>query len=223
MRQSNTKVTFIILPIALLFAGCGEENADKESSVNNAISQVSIPIDPADSAKKIADAFLSQAGIKDRASALKFVKEEGNALEILDKTLQSDKEIVLAAVNQTGMALAFASAGLQQDKDVVMAAVKNRGDALRFADESLQKYLVDEGSITIDGISLTIAELDNSKVGISIIPHTWQNTAIQFKKVGDKINIETDVLAKYIEKLLTKNGNGKTTSITENWLKELGY
>ncbi len=91
------------------------------------------------------------------------------------------------------------------------------------ADESLQKYLVDEGSITIDGISLTIAELDNSKVGISIIPHTWQNTAIQFKKVGDKINIETDVLAKYIEKLLRKNGNGKTTSITENWLKELGY
>ncbi len=91
------------------------------------------------------------------------------------------------------------------------------------ADESLQKYLVEEGSITIDGISLTIAELDNSKVGISIIPHTWKNTAIQFKNVGDKVNVETDVLAKYIEKFLRKNGNGKTTSITENWLKELGY
>ena len=90
-------------------------------------------------------------------------------------------------------------------------------------DESLQKYLVEEGSITIDGISLTIAELNGIKVGISIIPHTWKNTAIQFKKVGGKVNVETDVLAKYIEKLLRKNGNGKTSNITENWLKELGY
>jgi len=90
-------------------------------------------------------------------------------------------------------------------------------------DESLQKYLVDEGSITIDGISLTIAEIDKSKIGISIIPHTWKNTAIQFKKVGDKVNVETDVLAMYIEKFLRKNGNGKITNITENWLKELGY
>ena len=90
-------------------------------------------------------------------------------------------------------------------------------------DESLQKYLVEEGSITIDGISLTIAQLDNSKVGISIIPHTWQNTTLQLKKIGDEVNIETDVLAKYIEKLVRKNGNGKTTNISENWLKELGY
>ena len=90
-------------------------------------------------------------------------------------------------------------------------------------EESLQNYLIEEGSITIDGISLTIAELENSKVGISIIPHTWKNTAIQFKKVGDKVNVETDVLAKYIEKLLRKNEAGKTSNITENWLKELGY
>ena len=90
-------------------------------------------------------------------------------------------------------------------------------------DESLQKYLVEEGSITIDGISLTIAQLDNSKVGISIIPHTWQNTTLQLKKIGDEVNIETDVLAKYIEKLLSNNGTEHTTNITENWLKELGY
>jgi riboflavin synthase len=90
-------------------------------------------------------------------------------------------------------------------------------------EESLQKYLVEEGSITIDGISLTIAELDGNKVGISLIPHTWKNTAIQFKKVGDKVNLETDVLAKYIEKLVRKNGTDDTTNITENWLKELGY
>jgi len=89
--------------------------------------------------------------------------------------------------------------------------------------ESLEKYLIEEGSITIDGVSLTIAELDGSKVGISFIPHTWHNTIIQYKKIGDKVNVETDVLAKYIEKLLGKNGANDNINITENWLKELGY
>lgn len=90
-------------------------------------------------------------------------------------------------------------------------------------DDNLEKYLIEEGSITIDGISLTIAELNKTEFGISIIPHTWQNTAIQFKKVGDEVNIETDVLAKYIEKLIRKNGKADKIDITENWLKELGY
>ncbi len=89
--------------------------------------------------------------------------------------------------------------------------------------ESLEKYLIEEGSITIDGVSLTIAELDGSKVGISLIPHTWHNTIIQYKKIGDKVNVETDVLAKYIEKLLGKNGANDNINITDNWLKELGY
>jgi riboflavin synthase len=90
-------------------------------------------------------------------------------------------------------------------------------------DKNLEKYLIEEGSIAIDGVSLTIAELDGSEVGISLIPHTWQNTAIQFNKVGDKVNIETDVLAKNIEKLVSKNGANDNINITENWLKELGY
>jgi len=90
-------------------------------------------------------------------------------------------------------------------------------------EENLEKYLIEEGSITIDGVSLTIAELNGSKVGISLIPHTWQNTIIQYKKIGDKVNVEIDVLAKYIEKLVGKNGTDDNINITENWLKELGY
>ena len=90
-------------------------------------------------------------------------------------------------------------------------------------DESLEKYLIEEGSITIDGVSLTIAKLDGSKVGISLIPHTWHNTIIQYKKIGDKVNVEIDMLAKYIEKLIRKNGTDDNINITENWLKELGY
>jgi len=88
---------------------------------------------------------------------------------------------------------------------------------------SLEKYLIEEGSIAIDGISLTIAKLDGSNVGVSIIPHTWSNTNLKGKKVGEQINIETDVLAKYIEKLINKDDSVQNTKLTENRLKELGY
>jgi len=88
---------------------------------------------------------------------------------------------------------------------------------------SLEKYLIDEGSIAIDGISLTIATLNDSDVGISIIPHTWNNTNLNKKKVGDKVNIETDVLSKYIESLIKKDNSINKNKLTENRLKELGY
>ncbi|MCW8805908.1 MAG: riboflavin synthase [Ignavibacteriaceae bacterium] len=89
--------------------------------------------------------------------------------------------------------------------------------------ENLERYLIKEGSVAINGISLTIAELNRNEISISIIPHTWQNTNLKDKKVNDKVNIEIDVLAKYVEKLLTKNNSTSEKSITESWLKELGY
>jgi riboflavin synthase len=89
--------------------------------------------------------------------------------------------------------------------------------------ENLKKYLIREGSIAVNGLSLTIADLDKNLISISIIPHTWQNTNLRHKKVNDKVNIEIDVLAKYVEKLLTKDNSGSEKNITENWLKEIGY
>jgi len=86
---------------------------------------------------------------------------------------------------------------------------------------NLKKYLIDEGSIAIDGISLTIAQLEDSKAGLSIIPHTWTKTILKNKKVGAKVNIETDVIAKYVEKLLSKENDD--SKFTENWIKQLGY
>ena len=85
----------------------------------------------------------------------------------------------------------------------------------------LEKYVIPEGSIAVDGISLTIAKLNGNRIGLSIIPHTWQRTNLNTKKTGDNVNIEVDVIAKYVEKLLAgKKGNEK---ITENWLKDIGY
>ena len=88
---------------------------------------------------------------------------------------------------------------------------------------NMKKYLIEEGSITIDGISLTIAELEDSTIGISIIPHSWNNTTLQYKNAEDRVNIETDVLAKYVERLTNKKEFEQKNKLSENWLKELGY
>jgi len=70
--------------------------------------------------------------------------------------------------------------------------------------ESLDRYLVHKGSIAIDGISLTIAALDPGPiVGVTIIPHTFTHTSLGQAKIGARLNVEVDVLAKHVEKLLT--------------------
>ena len=86
----------------------------------------------------------------------------------------------------------------------------------------LTKYLVKEGSVAVDGISLTIAKLEEATVGLSIIPHTWNNTVIKNRKPGNKVNIETDVIAKYVEKLLL-NSDKQDNRFTDSWFKNLGY
>ena len=77
-------------------------------------------------------------------------------------------------------------------------------------DKKWLKYCILKGSIAIDGISLTIADINDNydnnygSISVSIIPHTLENTNLKFKKSNDKVNIETDFFAKYIEKLLPK-------------------
>jgi len=95
--------------------------------------------------------------------------------------------------------------------------------------EKTAPYIVQEGSITIDGISLTISTVSEQEntFSVSIIPHTWENTILKNKKVGDEVNIEVDILAKYIERLLffrNKELPTATKSImTEDWLRSKGF
>ncbi len=64
------------------------------------------------------------------------------------------------------------------------------------------RYMVHKGSVTLDGISLTIASLDADSLGVAIIPHTYANTNLRTRRPGDRINVEVDLIAKYVEKLL---------------------
>jgi riboflavin synthase len=66
----------------------------------------------------------------------------------------------------------------------------------------LARYMVHKGSIAIDGISLTIATLEGDVVGVTIIPHTYAHTTLGSRRVGERVNLEVDVLAKHVERLL---------------------
>jgi riboflavin synthase len=68
----------------------------------------------------------------------------------------------------------------------------------------LNRYLVFKGSIAIDGISLTIASLEGDVLGVTILPHTYANTTLGTRRGGDRVNLEVDVLAKHVEKLLAR-------------------
>ncbi len=68
----------------------------------------------------------------------------------------------------------------------------------------MMPYIVEKGFITVDGISLTVVKKDTSSFTLSIIPYTMENTNLKEKSPGDRVNLETDILAKYIESLLTR-------------------
>jgi riboflavin synthase len=73
----------------------------------------------------------------------------------------------------------------------------------------LARYVVPQGSITVEGISLTVAAIEDTRVEIAIIPHTWQATNLRALRQGDPVNIEVDVLAKYAEKIAHGKTSGK--------------
>lgn len=86
------------------------------------------------------------------------------------------------------------------------------------------KYIVEKGSITIDGISLTVAYVDEKSFKVCIIPHTGEKTILLKKKVGQTVNLECDLLAKYVEKLLRfKESKKSEGNITKNFLRENGF
>jgi riboflavin synthase len=70
---------------------------------------------------------------------------------------------------------------------------------------NISKYIVEKGSIAVNGISLTVIETADKYFTVGIIPHTWEKTMLHTAKIGDLINLEVDVLAKYLEKLIAKS------------------
>lgn len=93
------------------------------------------------------------------------------------------------------------------------------------APEQILKYIVEKGSVTVDGVSLTVAGVSDQYFAVSIIPHTGKATILLDKKPGDTVNIENDIIGKYVERLLSaRQTKDKTKSkITYEFLSNAGY
>ncbi len=88
--------------------------------------------------------------------------------------------------------------------------------------ESVSRYVVQKGSIAIDGISLTVNEYLGNEIRMTLIPYTIEKTTLLDKSVGDRVNVEADILGKYVEKLLDR-GDKKTGEVNLSFLKEHGF
>lgn len=77
--------------------------------------------------------------------------------------------------------------------------------------EKFKQYLIYVGSVTIDGVSMTVAELVDNSFSVGIIPHTWKETIFANKIVGDTVNLEFDVLGKYVERIMESKSNDESS------------
>ena len=95
------------------------------------------------------------------------------------------------------------------------------------AEPAVLKYIIEKGSITIDGISLTVAYVDDACFRVSIIPHTAEETTLLMQNSGDTVNLECDMIGKYVERLLhfeqTTEERASKTTITSSYLAEHGF
>lgn len=91
------------------------------------------------------------------------------------------------------------------DTLTTLLGLKKEGESYRLEieiPENHGQYIASKGSIALDGISLTINEAEPAHFGVNIIPHTWENTTLSDRKIGDKLNIEVDMLARYVERMM---------------------
>jgi len=108
-----------------------------------------------------------------------------------------------------------------------VAQIEKRGQSIELSveiDPGLERYLAAKGSVTLEGASLTVARLSEGRFTVALVPHTLEHTLFGQARVGQSVNVEVDILAKYVERMLEhRHGPAKPTKLTEAWLKDQGY
>jgi riboflavin synthase len=122
--------------------------------------------------------------------------------------------IVTGHIDGTGLI-----AAIKKDDNAVLYTIK--------APEKILKYIVEKGSVAIDGISLTVTNVTADSLGVSIIPHTAKSTVLSEKKAGDTVNLENDIIGKYVEKLMNNTDTKRrqplnSAGISEEFLAKHG-
>ena len=105
--------------------------------------------------------------------------------------------------------------------DEMSAVQAMQGRDIRFSiPEQTGRFLVTKGSIAIDGISLTIASIEKDHFLVTIIPHTWENTNIKYRRPGDMVNIEADIIAKYVWRYLNSMQGLQNSPASQGLMRE---
>lgn len=107
-----------------------------------------------------------------------------------------------------------------------IAKISPEGTAVWYtieAPKSIVDGIVEKGSIAIDGISLTVADVTEQDFSVSIIPHTGANTTLSLKKQGDIVNLENDIVGKYVQKFLSGKKDETKSNVTEEFLGKYGF
>jgi len=93
------------------------------------------------------------------------------------------------------------------------------------APDALARYIAAKGSITIDGCSLTVNQVDGARFDVNIIPHTWAQTRFSIYRVGSPVNLEVDLIARYLERLMLGERAAQSggSGLSEAWLAEQGF
>ena len=129
--------------------------------------------------------------------------------------------IVSGHVDGTGVIVS-----VEKDDNAVWYRINADGIAVWYtvaAPQELLRYIVEKGSIAIDGISLTVAKVTDTSFSVSVIPHTAAKTILGSKKKGDIVNLENDIIGKYVEKLLKPEEAAPQSGITMEFLARNGF
>ncbi len=162
-----------------------------------------------------------------------FTKDEFS-VDVMPETYQSTNLKILTNRQKVNLERAMAANG-RFGGHIVSGHIDTNGEILEIKPlenavtykikipSSYSKYCLTKGSITIDGTSLTIFKVENEVITISLIPHTRFHTILGSKSVSDTVNIEFDLLGKYVEKMLGLHEIKKGSSITTSFLSQNGY
>jgi riboflavin synthase len=167
------------------------------------------------SAEKVLDDLQVGSSISVNGCCLTVVRREENAFAVdtIEETLKKTNLRALEIYNRVNLERPL-KADARLGGHFVLGHVDTTGTVIEIKElsnshfmkikfpDNFKKYLIYVGSVSIDGVSMTVAELDENWFGVGIIPFTWQETVFSDRKVGDIVNLEFDVLGKYVERIM---------------------
>lgn len=217
-----------------MFTGLIEETGTiKNIVIGSKSAQISI------SAKKVLDDLKIGDSISTNGACLTVtvLNNNGFTVDVMTETLRSTALSSLAAGQKVNLERALKISDRfgghlvsgHIDGTAKIIDIKKEGIATLLSiqpEVRLMRYIINKGSVAVDGISLTVSEIHSKHFVISIIPHTATNTTLLSKNIGDKVNIETDMIAKYLHRLIStenKETKGSKASISIDTLIKNGF